>query len=90
MKTLIINSYGGSLVLGAKAVGAEIIGSYEDHNFGLGIQQAIFDDIKFVAYRKDWKPQDLRDVFVIAHPPCSAFSVQNTSRTARGLEIGWW
>ena len=86
MKVLSINTYGGSLLLGAKAVGADIIGSLEDSAFGLGIQQHNFPELEYVAYRKDWKPRDLSDTVVIAHPPCSAFSVQNCSPTARGVD----
>ena len=38
MNTLIINTYGGSLLLGANAVpGANIIGSFEDCGFGVAI-----------------------------------------------------
>ena len=86
MKTLILNSYAGSLTLGARALGCEIIGSYEDSNFGLDIQRANFSDPRYISYRKDWPAQDLSDTIVIAHPPCSAFSVQNCSPTARGVD----
>lgn len=86
MKTLVINTYGGSLLLGAKALNLEIIGSYEDTGFGLPIQQANFPDLDFRALRADWPAQDLSEVFVIAHPPCSAFSVQNTNPAARGVD----
>lgn len=88
MKTLVLNSYAGSLTLGAKAVGAEVIGSYEDANFGLDIQKANFPELegKFISYIKDWPTQDLSETVVIAHPPCSAFSVQNCSPRARGVD----
>tara|TARA_R110000824_G_scaffold53800_1_gene148598 strand:+ start:1978 stop:3495 length:1518 start_codon:yes stop_codon:yes gene_type:complete len=87
MKTLIINSYAGSLTIGAKQLGCEIIGSYEDANFALDIQKANFPDLNYVELIKDWPEQDLSDVFVIAHPPCSAFSLANTSKnkSAKGL-----
>jgi len=84
VRTLILNSYAGSLTLGARALGAEIIGSYEDSNFGLDIQKANFPELNYISYMKDWPAQDLSETFVIAHPPCSAFSVQNCSPTARG------
>lgn len=85
MKVLSINTYGGSLLLGAQALGAEIVGSYEDAAFGLGIQQHNFPTLEFRATRRDWPVQDLSETVVIAHPPCSAFSVQNCSPTARGV-----
>jgi FkbM family methyltransferase len=86
VKTLVINTYGGSLLLGARAVGAEIIGSYEDTAFGLPIQQANFPELDFRPMRRDWPTQDLSETFVIAHPPCSAFSVQNSNPQARGVD----
>lgn len=85
MRTLIINSYAGSLTLGASAAGAEIIGSYEDNGFGLDIQRANFPRLNFVDQYKDWPHRDLSDTVVLAHPPCSAFSVQNSSAAARGI-----
>jgi site-specific DNA-cytosine methylase len=87
MKTLVINSYAGSLTIGATQLGCEIIGSYEDSNFGLDIQKANFPDLNYIEFYKDWPEQDLSDVFVIAHPPCSAFSLANTSKnkSAKGL-----
>ena len=86
MKTLVINTYGGSLLLGAKALGLEIIGSYEDTGFGMPIQQANFPELNFIPFRKDWPAQDLSETFVIAHPPCSAFSVQNNNPKAKGTD----
>jgi FkbM family methyltransferase len=86
MRTLVINTYGGSLLLGAQKLGLEIIGSYEDTGFGLPIQQANFPHLDFKPMRKDWPTQDLSEVFVIAHPPCSAFSVQNSNPAARGVD----
>lgn len=85
MKTLIINSYAGSLTIGASNLRQEIIGSYEDANFGLDIQKANFPWLNFRSYHKDWPKQDLSEVMVLAHPPCSAFSTLNTSREARGI-----
>jgi site-specific DNA-cytosine methylase len=86
MRTLILNSYAGSLTIGAHRVGADIIGSYEDSNFGLDIQKANFPGLNYVEYLKDWPAQDLSEVLTIAHPPCSAFSVQNCSAKARGVD----
>ena len=86
MRTLVLNTYGGSLLLGATAVGAEIIGSYEDVAFGTPIQQANFPNLDIRGTRKEWPNQDLSETFVIAHPPCSAFSVQNTNKDSRGVD----
>ena len=85
MKTLVINTYGGSLLVGAQALGLEIIGSYEDTGFGMPIQQANFPRLDFRPFRKDWPVQDLSETFVIAHPPCSAFSVQNNNPERKGV-----
>lgn len=93
MKTLIINTYAGSLLLGADKVdGAEIIGSYEDVGFGAEITKAnrarftrLADGFTFIDKRKDWPEQDLTDAVILAHPPCAAFSQQNTSAAKRGI-----
>lgn len=84
MRVLIINSYAGSLTIGASTLGCEIIGSYEDKKFFLDAQRANFPNLEYREYIKDWPAQDLSEVVVIAHPPCSAFSVQNTQPGARG------
>ncbi len=86
MKVLVINTYGGSLILGAKQLELEIIGSYEDVGFGLPIQQANFPELNFIPMRHQWPAQDLSETFVIAHPPCSAFSVQNSNPAKRGTD----
>jgi len=67
-------------------MGFEIIGSYEDANFGVDIQKHNYPELNYVERRSDWPAQDLSDVFVIAHPPCSAFSLANTSKNTRGVE----
>lgn len=81
MKVLSINTYAGSLLLGARALGRrrpiEIIGSYEDGGFGSPLQHANFPELEFRDYRKDWPERiDLTETVVLAHPPCSAFSQQ--------------
>jgi FkbM family methyltransferase len=86
VRTLVINTYGGSLLLGASALGLEIIGSYEDTAFGMPVQQANFPHLDFRPLRKDWPTQDLSETFVIAHPPCSAFSVMTNSKAAKGVD----
>jgi FkbM family methyltransferase len=86
VKVLSINTYGGSLLLGASAIPSiELIGSYEDSGFGTDIQQANFPHLDFRRTRGEWPTQDLSEVFVIAHPPCSAFSVQNNNPQAKGV-----
>ncbi len=84
MKCLIINSYGGSLVLAAYARQLEIIGSYEDAGYGSPIQEANFPLVEHVREFKDWpKDQDLSEVLVIAHPPCAAFSQANSGQPGK-------
>lgn len=93
MRTLIINTYAGSLLVGADAIeGSRIIGSYEDCGFGAENTKANRDKFKnlepgftFVDHIKQWPDQDLSDVIVLAHPPCAAFSQQNTSKAKRGI-----
>lgn len=78
MKVLCINTYAGSLLQGAMDLPyAEIIGSYEDKGFFQDVPKANFPNIDHRRLRKDWPTQDLSETVVIAHPPCSAFSVQN-------------
>lgn len=77
LDVLIINSYAGSLTIGASAVGLPIRGSYEDAGFGLSVQMANFPKLEFRPTVHDWPDkQDLRRTIVLAHPPCSAFSRQ--------------
>lgn len=75
---LIINSYAGSLVLGCKAAGFPIRGSYEDAGFGIEAQKLNFPGLNYVD-RLPWPEDDLSETVVIAHPPCAAYSVQNCS-----------
>lgn len=93
MKTLIVNTYAGSLLLGANSLkDSRIIGSYEDCGFGASITKANrgrFDeaepDFHFIDHIKQWPDQDLSNVVILAHPPCAAFSQQNVSPTKRGV-----
>lgn len=91
MNTLVINTYAGSLLLGARKVkDSQLIGSFEDSGFGAKITRAnepLWPWIQFVDSIKNW-PQDLdlTDTVVLAHPPCAAFSQQNTSKAKRGTE----
>lgn len=84
MRCLVINSYAGSITLGVSSVdGLELRASLEDDDFGGEIQRANFPTLPFYPYRKDWPAWDLSDTIVVAHPPCSAFSLL-TSKSARG------
>src|SRR5262245_39403415 len=93
MRTLIVNTYAGSLLLGADRIpGARIIGSYEDSGFGswcTKTNQNLFTQLepefRFIDDYAAWPDQDLSDVNLIAHPPCAAFSNQNRSKTKRGV-----
>lgn len=91
MRTLIINSYAGSITIAASQLGLDIIGSYEDEAYGLEIQAENFPQLNYISHQEGWPAQDLSDTIVFAHPPCSAFSVQ-TPRPAedRGLNSAAW
>lgn len=94
MKTLIINTYAGSLLLGADALaGSGIVGSFEDSGFGSVNTKAnrarfqnLEPDFTFVDHLRDWPDLDLTSCVVLAHPPCAAFSQQNTSAAKRGVD----
>lgn len=86
LPVLIVNSYAGSLTLAAKQEGHQIIGSYEDSGYGLEVQKANFPKLDYRSTVAEWPKQDLSGTLVLAHPPCSAFSQQNITKTARGLD----
>lgn len=71
-----INSYGGSLLLGAKMAGAPVDCSMEDSGFGSKWQRLNFPAIPHFDRRAAWPDESLRGVVAIAHPPCAAFSIQ--------------
>ena len=84
---LVINSYGGSLLLGAKKLGLPIRGSYEDSGYGISIQKLNFPGLDFRAKTEDWpKKQNLSRTIVIAHPPCAWASTQASNAKVRGTE----
>lgn len=94
MNTLIINTYAGSLLLGANQIkGANIIGSYEDSGFGSWITkanrkrwtEATCDEPFFIDEYAKWPDKDLTECLILAHPPCAAFSNQNRSSVKRGV-----
>jgi site-specific DNA-cytosine methylase len=87
MRILAINTYAGSLLQGASELpNAEIIGSYEDKAFFQPVAKANFPWVNHVPYRSGWPTQDLSDTVVLAHPPCSAFSVQTQGSHAKGVD----
>lgn len=87
LPVLIVNSYAGSLTLAAHQEGHKVIGSYEDAGYGLEIQRANFPKLDYRATVAEWPvKQDLSGTLVIAHPPCSAFSQQNITKAARGID----
>ncbi len=87
LPVLVINSYAGSLTIAAHQEGHKVIGSYEDAAYGLKIQRHTYPHLDYRPTVADWpKRQDLSRTLVISHPPCSAFSQQNITKDARGLE----
>jgi site-specific DNA-cytosine methylase len=86
LKVLAINTFAGSILQGASDFGADIIGSYEDKGYMQPVAQANFPNVEHIGKRKDWPDRDLSETIVVAHPPCSAFSVQTTSKSAKGID----
>jgi site-specific DNA-cytosine methylase len=88
---LVINSYAGSLVQAAKDCGLRVAGSFEDAAYGLGVQRINFPELDglWAGSRRHW-PNDLRldDKVVIAHPPCAAFSKQQTGNVKKQRAAG--
>jgi site-specific DNA-cytosine methylase len=75
---LVINTYAGSLLLACRALGVDVVGSYEDAGYGQEWQRRNFPELDglFASERKTWPDARLEGTVVIAHPPCAAFSVQ--------------
>jgi site-specific DNA-cytosine methylase len=87
MNVLCVNTYGGSLLLGATAAKAAIVATLEDVGFGSDLQALNFPKVPRYERRADWPEKfstSWRAIDVIAHPPCAAFSAQNTSANRRG------
>jgi len=72
-----INTYGGSLLLGAKAAKANILATMEDTGYGSDLQAMNFPNIPRYERIDDW-PEKFSvawsKIDVIAHPPCKSFS----------------
>lgn len=84
LDVLIINTYGGSLLVAARNHGATVRGSYEDVGYGTPVQRENFPTIDCRESRKDWADDSLKNSIVLAHPPCSAFSNMNNSAATKG------
>jgi site-specific DNA-cytosine methylase len=73
-----INTYGGSLILGAQAAKAQILATMEDCGYGCDIQAMNFPKIPRYKKATDWPERfsvSWRNIDVIAHPPCKSFSI---------------
>lgn len=85
MKVLTINTYAGSLILGAQAIGAEVVGSFEDSGYAVDVQKLNFGGQFEIVEKLPWPARRLQGTVVVAHPPCSAFSQQNNSAERKGV-----
>jgi site-specific DNA-cytosine methylase len=78
MNVVTINTYGGSLLLGAQTVKANILATMEDAGYGSDLQAMNFPKISRYERLKDWPEKfpgvGWRDINIIAHPPCKSFS----------------
>ena len=87
---LCINTYGGSLLLGAKAAKVNIVATMEDCGFGSDLQALNFPDIPRYEKSCDWPEKfsvPWSKIDIIAHPPCASFSVMAARyKTQRGVE----
>ena len=87
---LCINTYAGSLLLAAKSVKANIVATMEDTGWGSDLQALNFPDTPRYTKTTDW-PEKFKvpwnKIDTIAHPPCAAFSVQNSGNAKlRGVD----
>jgi site-specific DNA-cytosine methylase len=79
MNLVVINTYAGSLLLGAKAAGANVLATMEDCGYGSDLQALNFPKVPRYEKTEDWPEKFTgvawRDIDVIAHPPCASFSI---------------
>ncbi len=78
MNVVTINTYGGSLLLGAKQAGATILATMEDSGYGSDLQLLNFPKVPNYPHDTDWPKRftpSWRNIDVIAHPPCKSFSI---------------
>lgn len=89
-RVLVVNTYAGSLLLGARQQGADVIAALEDCGFGSQWQSVNFPDMRgrLVGHKSGWPDLDLREVVVLAHPPCAAFSIQSKGTLLRSGKQG--
>jgi site-specific DNA-cytosine methylase len=87
-KVLVINTYAGSLLQAAVNLNVDILASCEDAAYGMGIQVDNFPQLRgrFAGQCKYWPQRSLEDTVVISHPPCAAFSTQNSGGAGQKSE----
>jgi site-specific DNA-cytosine methylase len=87
-KVLVINTYAGSLLQAAVDLRCDILASCEDAAYGMGIQVDNFPQLRgrFAGTTKAWPTRSLEDTVVISHPPCAAFSTQNSGGAGQKAE----
>lgn len=86
---LVLNTYAGSLLLAAKSLKLDIVGSYEDCGFGSEFQAVNFPELEgLMATTRDAWPEenDLRETVVIGHPPCAGFSNMSKALNTGGRD----
>lgn len=90
MNVVTINTYGGSLLLGAKMIKANIIATMEDTGYGSKLQALNFPAVPRYERLADWPERfaiPWSTINVIAHPPCKSFSLMSAScKNNRGTE----
>jgi site-specific DNA-cytosine methylase len=81
-----INSYAGSLVQAVKDCGLRVAGSFEDAAYGLDVQRLNFPELDglWAGHRRAWpEGVSFEERIVITHPPCAAFSKQQTGNVKK-------
>ena len=89
-KVVVINTYAGSLLVGAAQAGATIACVLEHNDYGRAVRIWNFLETSGTSDRGRWDTWagDLSERVVIAHPPCAAFSVAATSKGVRISDRG--
>jgi site-specific DNA-cytosine methylase len=93
MRALLIDAYAGGLVLGVRAAGIPIRGSYGEEPFGksaqpfgMNAQRLNFPEITGFRETWPWDDEDLGETVVLSNPPCSVFSRQTQGATNKGVK----
>jgi site-specific DNA-cytosine methylase len=78
---VVINTYAGSLLVGAAQVGATVARVLEHNDYGRAVRLWNFLETPAASERGRWDEAagDLSERVVIAHPPCAAFSIAASS-----------